>query len=104
MNVDRIASDRTLQRWQKAEDHRDQLQAQVCRLDADPRINMDDRLRDSLDDAITDADQEIEAAELAYWRSEGNHEKVRELEMAPFERALILADLWAPPDFESDED
>ncbi len=85
-------------RWQKADQRRDQLQAQVDRLDADPRINMDDRLRDSLDDTITDADQEIEAAELAYWRSEGDDNKVRELEMAPFERAMILADLFGPPE------
>jgi len=98
MSVDRIASDRTLQRWQKADQHRDQLQAQVDRLDADPRINMDDRLRDSLDDTITDADQETEDAELAYWKAEGDHDKVRELEMAPFERAMILADLFLPPD------
>lgn len=104
MNVDRIASDRTLQRWQKAEDHRDQLQAQLDRLDADPRIDMDDRLRDSLDDAITDADQEIEAAELAHWKAEGDDNKVRELENRRLERSMILTDLLFPPDDDEDDD
>ncbi len=85
-------------RWQEADQHRDQLQAQVDRLDADPRMDVDDRLREALDDTITDADQETEEAELAYWRSEGDDNKVRELEMAPFERAMILADLFLPPD------
>ena len=29
-------------RWQEADQHRDQLQAQVCRVDADPRTDVDD--------------------------------------------------------------
>ncbi len=89
-------------RWQAADQHRDQLQAQLDRLDADPRVDVDDRLREALDDAISDADDECEAAEMAFYRAEGDTEKVRELEMWPFERAMILADLFPPDDDEDD--
>ncbi len=85
-------------RWQEADQHRDQLQAQLDRLDADLRIEVDDRLREALDEAISDADDECEAAELAFYRAEGDSGKVRELEMWPFERAMILTDLSGPPD------
>lgn len=87
----------TIERWASAEQNRDQLQAQLDRLDANPRIDVNDRLRGALDDAIADADDEIEAAELAFYRAEGDAEKVRELEDRQLERAMILAEAFAPP-------
>lgn len=66
-------------RWQEADQHRDQLQAQLDRLDADPRIDVDDRLREALGDAISDADDECEEAEVAFYRAEGDAEAVARL-------------------------
>jgi len=87
-------------RWQVAEQHRDHLQAQLDRLDADSRIDVDDRLREALDDAISAADGEIEQAELAFYRAEGDQAMVRELEVRWMERAVILADLF---DFDGED-
>jgi len=67
------------------------------RVDADPRVDVDDRLRAALDDAISDADEECEAAELAFYRAEGDAEAVARLECAKLERSMILADAFAPP-------
>ena len=83
-----------LARWQEADQHHDQLQAQLDRLDADPRIDVDDRLREALDDAISAADGEIEQAELAFYRAVGDQAMVRELEARWMERAVILADMF----------
>lgn len=98
MSVDRIASDKARLSWQQADDHRGQLQAQLDRLDAHPRTEVDNRLREALDDAISHADEEIEEAELAFYRALGDLAMVRELEVSWMERAMILADLFGPPD------
>jgi hypothetical protein len=85
-------------RAQQAEDHRDQLQAQVDRLDA-----LDNALADGLSAdlrrewaditaAIHHADVECEAAELAFYRSEGDADKVRELESNRVHRDLVAAE------------
>ncbi|MEJ7788634.1 MAG: hypothetical protein WKF29_02010 [Thermoleophilaceae bacterium] len=98
-----MSEQNTAEQWARIEDYRDQLQAQLDRLDAfenlDP-ANRDGAERARLDAAIEAADEQCEAAERAFHREGGDSEMVRELEMRPFERALIVADVFRDPEGE----
>jgi hypothetical protein len=82
--MDRDQSDLQLRRLGAASVARDQLQAELDHLDARENAGLqvwgDDRERERLDKAITAADGELEAAEIAYHRSLDDDERAAELE------------------------
>lgn len=114
--IDHEGSEQELRRWQKAEEARDGLQAELDRLDAleragragaeftDPHAE-----RRRLDDAIQRADVEIEEAEIAFHRALGEDSIADNLEVDRLERHFIAEEaaesiMGTGPDEEEDEE